>query len=178
VKSVSILVSVGFWSLAVQLPAAEPSSVKTKDGRVLTGEILGRLALAKTPEVTVIFGKDISRVDELGVHVKPDSVVVFGGMARGSNAEDYKSTTALDILRAVMPLAAKDKGQETDKATIFRLMLSGQGDGPGFGTTAVRGGRAYFFKSATFENPVFKEPVVGELIERGGVVTLGPTFTV
>jgi len=170
-------VSITVYSLAASLLAAEPSSIKTKDGRVVAGEILGRLVLAEAPEVVVIYGKDITGIDELGVHVRPDAMLIFGGMGRLSNAEAYKNTTALEVLKAVMPIAAKDKGQDQpDKVTVLRLRLSGQGDGSGFGTTAVGGGRVYFYKSV-YSDPL-KQPVVGELIERGGVISLGPTFTV
>ena len=83
----------------------------------------------------------------------------------------------LDILKAVMPLASEDKAvDQVSKATILDLTLSGQGHGPGFGTIAIRGGRAYFFKA--LDSQPLKQPVVGELIERGGVISLGPTFTV
>ena len=74
-----ILTSAGFFAFVVGLVAAEPSSIKTKEGRVITGEIVSRLVLAEAPSVSVIFGKDVSRIDEFGVHSRPDALAVFGG---------------------------------------------------------------------------------------------------
>lgn len=162
------------WLLA----AAEPvSSIKTKDGRVITGEITGRLVLTEAPDVVVVHGKDIIRIDEEGVHVRPAAMVIFGGMSKLSNAEAYKSTTAIEVLRAVLPLAEKDKAEEPpENVSILRLALSGQGEGPGFGSTALRGGRAYFYKGQP-SRPL-KQPLIGELAEVGGVLSVRPVFKV
>jgi hypothetical protein len=169
-----------YISLISLLSAA---SILKKDRTMVEGEIQGIVLLTDPgrPMFAVIAGKDIEAIDERGVRLRPDSVVVHTGMPLGTTIEVFRSIKAGEVLRAVLPVAEKMDPVEWAKASgTVQVVLSGVAEGRGVGSVAIGKERAYFMKRIFDRGrklqPVM--PVSGELREERGVYTIIPRLRV
>jgi len=165
-------------------PAGAASIVK-KDGTVLQGDIAGTVVLIEENStcgkaIDVIEGKDIINIDERGVRLKPNSVVLFTGMAVMATPAEYRrSIEPVNLLKVVLPASAKKEpvpGEELNKNAFLKAFIHGTADGPGFGSVGIGKGRAFFLKRFTTEAP--SSPIAGELLKDRGKYRITPTLRV
>ena len=131
---------------------------------MVTGEVLGTVVFGKVgfkwDAVGVLEGKDIDRIDEGGVWLKPMVTVVLSGLASATLA----TGTLPELLNAVLPIAAKKEAvKQVEFSLRLKAVLDGDVDGPGVGSAALGGGRAFVSKQVIPSLQASGSPVLGEL---------------
>lgn len=175
-KTVALVILLGLFGASTV--SGQSAAIKKNDGSSVVGEISGQVVLAQAvPRMAVINGKDIEKIDEAGVHLRPGVIVIVAGMPARTDPKVYKSTKPIDVLTKIMPLANKTiVAQRIDEILTTNIEQTGVGDGPGVGTMPITGGRVYFIKQIRSETPPY--PVVGELRLENGVLAIQPALRV